>query len=263
MKSPFPGMDPYLEAPDLWRGLHLRLINHIAEYLQPQLLPRYVAMVEERIMLGAIDGERVPDLGIVQSTVPSRSGGTAVLVPTDCVQPEVVEVPELRQPHRFVEVRRARDGELVTVIEVLSPGNKSGTGLAQYEAKQQQYLLSDINLVEIDLLHRGRHAIAVPADRITPSDYRVSVLPAGSTRFELYRISLREPLPRFRVPLQSDDPEVALDLQAVLDRCYEAGAYSYVIRYDQPPGVPLSAEDAAWARERVEAWQRERATSDR
>jgi len=35
MPSPFPGMDPYLEAPDLWPDVHARLIAQIAEQLTP------------------------------------------------------------------------------------------------------------------------------------------------------------------------------------------------------------------------------------
>ncbi|WP_143437986.1 DUF4058 family protein, partial [Hydrocoleum sp. CS-953] len=33
MPSPFPGMDPYLEHPDLWPGLHLFLISNLAQLL--------------------------------------------------------------------------------------------------------------------------------------------------------------------------------------------------------------------------------------
>lgn len=33
MASPFPGMDPYLEDPTLWRGVHHYLIAIIAETL--------------------------------------------------------------------------------------------------------------------------------------------------------------------------------------------------------------------------------------
>ena len=35
MNTPFPGMDPYLEHPALWPGLHNRLIVTMANQLQP------------------------------------------------------------------------------------------------------------------------------------------------------------------------------------------------------------------------------------
>lgn len=35
-QSPFPGMDPYLEAPGIGADVHSRLMNYIAEQLAPQ-----------------------------------------------------------------------------------------------------------------------------------------------------------------------------------------------------------------------------------
>lgn len=49
MPSPFPGMDPYLEHPDLWPGVHHFLITAIAQLLSPQLRPKYVVSVEVRM----------------------------------------------------------------------------------------------------------------------------------------------------------------------------------------------------------------------
>ena len=45
--SPFPGMDPYLEAPDLWADVHSRLVNIFAEQLSPQLAPKYLAELDK------------------------------------------------------------------------------------------------------------------------------------------------------------------------------------------------------------------------
>ena len=39
MPSPFPGMDPWLESPLLWPGVHARLIPLFAEQLAPQVIP--------------------------------------------------------------------------------------------------------------------------------------------------------------------------------------------------------------------------------
>ena len=46
MVSPFPGMDPYLEHPDLWSDVHHRLITTLADTLGPQVRPRYVVRVD-------------------------------------------------------------------------------------------------------------------------------------------------------------------------------------------------------------------------
>ncbi|MEO0457054.1 MAG: DUF4058 family protein, partial [Cyanobacteria bacterium P01_A01_bin.114] len=42
MPPPFPGMNPYLEHPGLWAGIHHRLITAIANALEPQIQPKYI-----------------------------------------------------------------------------------------------------------------------------------------------------------------------------------------------------------------------------
>ncbi|HZK82825.1 MAG TPA: DUF4058 family protein [Humisphaera sp.] len=50
-RSPFPGMDPYLEQ--RWSDVHVKLIGFVGEAIQP-LLPRALrARAEERILLDA------------------------------------------------------------------------------------------------------------------------------------------------------------------------------------------------------------------
>jgi hypothetical protein len=60
-------------------------------------------------------------------------------------------------------------------------------------------------------------------------------------------VTVRQRLPRIRVPLAAEDPDLTLDLQPILDRCYDAGPYVRRIDYRRDPPVPLSASDAAWA----------------
>ena len=43
MPSPFPGMDPYLESPEYFPGLHDKFILYIEEFLQPSLPASYFA----------------------------------------------------------------------------------------------------------------------------------------------------------------------------------------------------------------------------
>lgn len=47
----FPGMDPYLEVPELWPGFHNSWIVYIRDYLRPLLRPRYIAAIEERVFV--------------------------------------------------------------------------------------------------------------------------------------------------------------------------------------------------------------------
>ncbi len=51
MRSPFPGMDPYLEHPSLWPGVHNSLIAAIRDDLASRLAPRYYVGLERRAYL--------------------------------------------------------------------------------------------------------------------------------------------------------------------------------------------------------------------
>src|SRR5271165_1801478 len=64
MSMIFPGMDPYLEDPQLWPGVHQSLIVYIRDHLRPLLRPRYVAAIEERVYLEGPDRDVIPDVSV-------------------------------------------------------------------------------------------------------------------------------------------------------------------------------------------------------
>lgn len=118
--------------------------------------------------------------------------------------------------------------------------------------------ISAAHLVEIDLLRKGKHVLAVPESRVRREgefDYLVSVNRSEEPRakFELYLRKLRDPLASIRIPLAGDDPDVKLDLQAALNRAWEAGGYRVRVNYSAPCVPPLSPDDQAWADERIRA----------
>jgi Protein of unknown function (DUF4058) len=254
----FPGMDPYLEDPQVWPGVHNRLVVYLADQLQPRLQPNYVAMVEERVYIEGTPRVYVPDVLIWQRPRPrpkesGEGGGVAVLEPeTDT--PIMVRIPALEVHESYVAIRDKRTGrQVVTVIELVSPSNKyAGPGRDSYLAKQREVRASQANLVELDLLRTGPHVLAVPewaARGRGPYDYLVCVNRAKAPRdeFELYPRGLRDRLPRVRIPLAGDDPDTVLDLQAVLAHTYDAGLYRELLSYDKPCVPPLAPEDQAWA----------------
>ena len=60
----FPGMDPYLEDPRLWPGVHNALVVYIRDQLQPCLPPHYVAALEERVFVADTPQQYVPDVQV-------------------------------------------------------------------------------------------------------------------------------------------------------------------------------------------------------
>jgi hypothetical protein len=255
MKSPFPGMDPYLEK--YWGDVHHRLIQYSCDALQPKLPDDLRARVEERVYLES-EPERarqfVPDVYVSEvrsafskSTPGSTDGGVAL------AEPIVLELHDLPITEGYIEIREKNGGKVVTVIEFLSPSNKSGgTGQEKYMEKQSEVLRSDASLVEIDLVRAGQHVLAFPRNRIPRSDgaqYLVSISPGWNrNRRELYRMPLREPLPVLPIPLREHESPVALNLQRLLDEAYSTGRYEET-DYDVEIEPPLNPEDLRWISE--------------
>ncbi|MEO1146763.1 MAG: DUF4058 family protein [Cyanobacteria bacterium J06638_22] len=54
------------------------------------------------------------------------------------------------------------------------------------------------------------------------------------------------PVPTFPLPLQAEDQEPTVSLQALLNTVYERSGYDYFIDYRTDPLPPLSEDDRAW-----------------
>lgn len=253
----FPGMDPYLEDPQIWPGVHAALIVYIRDQLQPLLRPRYIAAIEERVFVEGPDRQIVPDVWITRRSA-DRPGASAAVAVAEVDQPVTVQVPSIEVHESYIEILDRKTGQsIVTVIEVVSPSNKyPGPGRDSYVAKQREVFGSRAHFVEIDLLRAGNHVLAVPEWVVRGSnvyDYLICTNRAHGLRdvFDLHPRSLRDRLPRFNIPLAGDDPDVPLDLQAAINQVYEAGSYGDRINYKGGCRPPLSAGDQAWADEQV------------
>jgi hypothetical protein len=259
MKSPFPGMDPYLEAH--WLDVHPRLIVAAARHLQRQLGEGMVARIEERLIVEDPLGPSRPigpDVRVVEVGAPPAKPVRATIGAAAVAEPVVLhlEVEPVRQ--RYLEIRDlSTGGRVVSVIEFLSPSNKAaGDGREQYQRKQQECRAAGVNLVEVDLTRAGRRALL--AQRwaqagSNDSDYQASAWRADApTRCEVYAIPLRGTLPAIRVPLRPADDDAVLDLQALVDQVYADSRYDLTIDYRRPCEPPLREPDEAWARGLVE-----------
>src|SRR5215831_8178138 len=99
MPSPFPGMDPYLEDEKIWPDFHHALVAALYQTLLPNLTDRYRARIAQR--------HYVTEQALFTSII--------------------------RDEHHeeFVEVRQRTDGRLVTLLDVVSPANKTLTTARQ------------------------------------------------------------------------------------------------------------------------------------
>lgn len=251
MDNPFPGMNPYLEQPQLWHQVHNRLIVAIADDLTPQIAPHYLVAIEERVYQSVEDALLVgiADVALTRRS-PSDVEPLSRTATADRTAPTPVRVPLPQEvTERFLEVRSTQTGEVVCVIEVLSPKNKRDKdGRAAYESKRRKVLGSSTSLVEIDLLRVGEPMPIL--DAIASSMYRI-LISRGSRRpaADLYAFGLPDPIPTIPIPLRANDPEPTVDLQRLLDDIYRRARFDLAIDYGQPLKPALRHEDEVWVQE--------------
>lgn len=151
-----------------------------------------------------------------------------------------------------VEVRETGTDRLITAIEILSPVNKrSGPQRESYLRKRRELFRSDVHVIEIDLLRDGQRS---PLEITPPPAAYYIALGRGDNRptVDVWAIQLQDRLPCIPVPLIDPDPDIALDLGALVREVYERGAFARRLDYTQPPPPPpLSATEQAWLDERL------------
>lgn len=260
MPSPFPGMDPFIEAQGKWEDFHNKLMGDMERHLSVVLPPRYVVRLGERSYIEFIDPHDEnrgvhffkPDVGIK-----SKEGGTVeAAAATSVLERSAVEMQGLVEVdfrEIFLEIRELDPSErLVTSIEVLSPANKrpGSVGWYQYERKRKIFLEGHANLVEIDLLRGGRrHAMA--GEWPDSPYYLLALRKENAPACKVWPAHYREPLPPIPVPLAVPDADVVLGLQTLIAAIYERSRYNSDLDYSQPLRPALPAADVGWVEERV------------
>lgn len=249
MPSPFPGMNPYLEQSDAWQDFHHNFITHAQTHLASQVGPNYVVKVEVRLLLHELALEERRFVGITDVGVSTpqerRLGRTSIATLAAPVQ---LQLPAIEiERHSSLEIRDRRNRRVITVLELLSPSNKTpGADRDDYLAKRRNVIATHTHLVEIDLRRGGTR----PDLPVLPTcDYYALVIRyEDRPKVAFWPIGLRDSLPPIPVPLEAPDPPVWLDLRTVLDRTYDEADYGKYI-YQDSPEPPLSPEDETWARQ--------------
>ena len=251
MPSPFPGMDPHLESPAHFPDLHSRLVNSMSEVIGANLPDHYHAHLCEQVLLIEPDEflskEVGPDVAVTKDRgqgAPSAAGASNVGVLEPTTIPNVVRL----DPHTelYIEIRHLRMQELVAVVELLSPTNKSGSGRVQYLEKRESVLRQRVHLIEIDLLRGGKRLqLAKP---LPPADYYAFISRGNRwPNCEVYDWTVRDKLPIVPIPLHPPDADARLNLAEAFSLAYQRGRYDRQIKYDQPPPPPaFDSTDAEW-----------------
>jgi hypothetical protein len=249
-------MDPFIESSD-WEDFHANMITAIQAALVPIVRPGYSVRAERRVYIDHPGDEPTAyraDLAVIQKDDPSATkevrqstanyeSATYDLVPVERYLPGPVETIE-----NYLVIRHLGSGDVVTVIELLSPSNKriGSEGRKAYLNKREEILSTRTNLVELDLLRGGARLPTVQP--LPPGDYFAFVCRAKRRRVaSVYAWPLEHRLPVIPIPLAIDAPEVPLDLQKVFSDVYDRAGYDYSLQYQTPLAVPLSVAHSQWA----------------
>jgi hypothetical protein len=273
MKSPFPGMDPYIETCGLWGDFHTHLIERIYDAIAEAAPERYVVRTGERSYLVLMDAEgkeEHPFTPDVKVTAPEgekkprkKKGGAAVAEPAGEIEPLTL-CAFVDEEHResFVEIYETGSGtepRLVACIEVLSPSNKrpNTPGWEQYQRKRQSLMVGGVHLIEIDLLRGGQRMPMRDAWPDSPYLLMVARALKAPKYCRVWPAYFHRPLPPIPVPLLKPDADLSLDLQPMVEAIYERSRYERSIDYTRPLDPPLDSEEAAWLKQQLKAQRKE------
>lgn len=204
MPSPFVGMDPFLEEEELWPWFQHQLAITLQRMLSAEIGHRYSVPISER-----------------------------------CFRAEHRDHCE-----EYVGIHAKGDGRLVTLIDIVSPADKlTEAGRTACRDSRQAARESGASVVEIDLALRGEPLLEYSRAGLPHWDYAVTVTRrATPERHEVYTSTIEKRLPRFRLPLASEDRDTVVDLQEAFAQTYDDCGFGDLIDYRKNPAIPLSEE---------------------
>lgn len=239
----FPGMNPYLEHPDLWPEIHPQFVAALADLLQKEVADRYNVIIRKRVY--RVSGEDSLVVGH-----PSQDPSSDAVSDAQQPIPTYIAVPQTIQED-YIEIVDHKIGTTVTIVETLTPQKKRpGRGRENYEQRCEAIFGGDAHFVEIDLL-RGWEPISAygPSDM----DYRVLVSRSNQRpKAEMYTWQVDAPIPPLTLPISrpqdGEDAQASctVDLKQALDDACAGSTYDFSINYERDPIPPLHPEANQW-----------------
>jgi hypothetical protein len=249
----YPGINPHcnsqLQTPgnatllNQWPSFHSDHITHITDALNERLLPQgYYAASESSLQLrlvylasGIEDDvrKRQPDLAIL-----GTPGAKLVEAGQLTRQPSLIL--ELDEPeddptdyYMAVAIRTVTGDELVTRVELLSPGNMPGhSGYGHYDYNRTEALRQGIALVELDYLHEFRPVQpGIPVYPRQEGSFAYGLYisyphrPPERGRTLMYGFQTVAPFPIIDIPLKGSE-SIEFDFGAVYQITFRRGGWA-------------------------------------
>jgi hypothetical protein len=214
MLNPFPGMNPYLEHPELWHQVHNRLIVGIADAIAEQVAPKYFVSIEHRIYQ-------------IIHTIKER-----YLEVREVATKELITVIEVLSPtNNRSEGRSIYETKRIKILASMTN-------------------LVEIDLLRWSPTARRASGKPMMVQGALESQYRILVSRASDRpNADLFAFDLQEAIPDFPVPLRGEMPEPIVDLQTILNETYRRGRLDLLIDYSIDPIPGLKEDDRRWMQE--------------
>lgn len=261
-RGPFPGhIDPWAEAGRYFHQIHSGMINHLQDQLQDDLNALgYQAGKEASLQIYA---NRKPDLYIQSMQRPQRPAPEwdyATAAAAIQVEPGTTVMDELPDLDALY-ITDMDSGNLVTVIEIISPRNKTHLNeMALYKSQRHELFLSQgVNVVEIDATRSITRLLVTSLVEENP--YHIAIYLPGTLPRVLVS-DFETPLKPFALPLRGE--VVRVETQSAYDRAYQRGAVAGLIEGDNqyiadslPFPTTLTDEQRTNALTAVDHWRTE------
>lgn len=217
-RGAFPGrIDPWAEQARYFQQIHSNMIGNLIDQMQDTLEQMgYVAGRETSLLIG--ENKPEPDIYIERNPVtptPEKWNyfeAAAAVMAAPVTQLEMVED---WQDRIFIKDTR---GRLVTVVEIVSPRNKtSPIEIQRYQLRREQLLQEQVNIVEIDFTRSFTRLLQVQEVESFPY-HALIYLPDEAPGFT--GIMLDKSLPRLALPLRR--AVIAVELHSAYEQAYQS-----------------------------------------
>ncbi len=269
-QGPFPGrIDPWAEDAHYFQRIHGGMIHELQLQLRKELRPRGYRVGKEATI--QVLGGRRPDLIVADTAVERQAPARTAyrdLAAALAVEPGAVVMVEEDVELDALHIVASDTGQLVTVVEIISPGNKTHLDrMERYiEQRSQLFVGQGVNVVEIDATRSFKRLIDHPL-LIEHSAYHTAIHLPGEATWAITS-TVEEPLKPFALPLRDNDG-IRVEPHDAYTRSYYSGSIAGFINSDRdyaadalpyPSMLTDAQREAALAA--VKAWQDELARLD-
>lgn len=259
-QGPFPGrIDPWAEAARYFRSVHSEMISALISVTRAPLLSMgYV--VERETSLQIAEG-REPDMHVQQERLSEKYPRWNYELAAAEVLAEPGVIVEGEGEFEALHVYDAQTGDLVTVVEIVSPGNKTRDHeMTAYRERRSRLLLErGVNVVEIDPT-RSVKRLTYNSETAAFAYHVAIFLPGEPVR--VIGIAFEQPLSRIALPLRGE--VIPVELHDAYAHAYRQSTTAWRIQHegrytedDLPFPSSLTDAQRRSALEAVAHWQRE------